>query len=170
MILISLLFVLVAQTQDKARPANAAQTTAADTNPFRPSEAMLRALGGVESTTASGSADGFRHLENVPQLPRMHLRGVLKMKQHDKPAALIEVDDLGHYSVREGESFSFTLAWHQVVPNVPARSTSDDAPARQSPLPAVLSSQIPVVLRVERIERDGVIVEVGTLGERLVIR
>ena len=132
-------------------------------DPFAPSPQLQRALD-AEQGNERGSGD-FRVLDEAPALPEMHLRGVVKLEGRAVAAAVIELDGLGHYVVREGESLSFTLQWTRVVPT--SAPVADGAPP---PAPVLRKESIPIALKVQRIGRDSVQVQVGTLGEVLVIR
>jgi hypothetical protein len=142
-------------------PQEGAKPQAQD--PFAPSPQLQRALD-AEQGNERGSGD-FRVLDEAPALPEMHLRGVVKLEGRAVAAAVIELDGLGHYVVREGESLSFTLQWTRVVPTT--APVADGAPP---PAPVLRKESIPIALKVQRIGRDSVQVQVGTLGEVLVIR
>lgn len=142
-------------------PQETAKTPAQD--PFAPSAELQRALDA--DANAGRRAGDFRALDEAPTLPEMHLRGVVKLEGRPVPAAVIELDGLGYYVVREGESLSFTLQWTRVVP---AQASGVDGALPVAPV--LCKEPIPIALKVQRIERDSVQVQVGTLGEVLVIR
>ena len=135
-----------------------------DQDPFVADDALRQALG---ADGAKQSADDFTPLGNTPAMPEMRLRAIVKMANKEKSAAVLEIKGVGSYTVREGEKLSFTLTGHFVTQNAPSRSGTARAPANTA---ASVRSQIPIALRIDRIASDGVVVEVGTLGELLIIR
>jgi hypothetical protein len=192
---ILLLVLLLASPQDPAKqpsdhtrqepaPAPAAAPPPAaqpQESPFQADEALRKLL------DQRPSGEDFEPLGDRPALPEMRLRGLVRMKGKEKPAALIELKGIGTFTAREGEKLSFSLPGRLVSahsdpgpgatrPNTP---TGRDGPAPTQSETSLVSSashgvvvreQIPIALRIERVAPDGVLVEVGTLGQFVVIR
>lgn len=164
---------VVFAAQEPGTPSAAAQSAPAR-SPFEIDPALRQALAPDED---SGEAGAFTPLADAPVMPVMRVRGVVKMRERSKPAAILEVEGVGRYTVREGERVSFSLAGKSSralavrarPQDGPRRGSEASAAAPAAPAPAV-RQQIPIVLRVLEIANDGVIVEVGTLGERMIIR
>lgn len=134
-------------------PATAKPEGSSDKDPFRPDEKVRRVLAGDERE------DGFVPLEGGAALPGMKMKGIVKLK--GKPTvASVEVDGVGSFVVREGEKIVFSLSGRVVAP----KSAGGKAGAVE------MREQIPIALLVKEISRDGVVVEVGALGETLIIR
>lgn len=124
-------------------------------DPFTPSPAIARRIGVGE--------DGFVPFEQRPVLPAMKLRGILKMKDSPGYTASVFVDSIGTYVVRDGGQIVFSQGGSVVVSNADVNPASSRAPAR-------LATTVPIVLKVQRVSPEGVVVEVGTLGQTMVIR
>lgn len=157
-----LLFALSAAPAKSLQDAGAPQQEPApeSSSPFDPSPALLQALSKDEPAKASE----FQRLDSFPALPEMRLRGLVKMRAKDRPAALIEVTGLGYLTVHEGENVTLNLPWKHVSLATPTKRTGPASPD------AFVRQQLPVALRIEHIDAVGVTVEVGTLSERMVIR
>ncbi len=148
------------------QPEPAAPAEPAARDPFAADPALLELLG-----RAPAQPDDFQPLEERPGLPPMRLRGLVQMRGAERPAALVEIEGVGTYTTREGERLSFTLRGARRAPAAAAPPSEDGARARSvSASGGVLRSDLPIVLRVEHVGRDGVVVEVGSLGQYLVIR
>lgn len=140
---------------------------AAPANPFQPDEALRKLLGDGDAKRD----DGFTPLDEAPSLPAMRVKAIVQMRSRGKPAAVVEVVDVGTYTVREGERLSFSMPGRAMTqsPLQPRAARDSRAPATSSS-PLAVRQQIPIVLRIDKIAPDGVVVEVGTLGELLIIR
>jgi hypothetical protein len=171
-----------AQQPTERTPSPApAQTPTRPESPFAADEDLRKLL------DARPPGDDSEPLGDRPALPEMRLRGLVKMKGKEKPAALIELRGIGTYTAREGEKLSFSLPGRTIS----ARPDPSAAPGSQGRLPGrdggtptggetsvvssashgvVVREQIPIALRIEHVGPDGVLVEVGTLGQYLVIR
>ncbi|MCA8953864.1 MAG: hypothetical protein KDE27_30410 [Planctomycetes bacterium] len=204
--LLPLLYALAGPLLAQQPPEATAPTTpAAPANPFVADEEIQRLLGGTKPDPLA-----FQPLAERPALPDMRLRGIVRLKRKAQPAALVELTGYGSYTVRQGESISFTLPGRALAaPRVdPTGRTGQQGPTAPSTTPkpelwatssqrerlkelgagptaattagtpattgagrgVTISEPIPIVLRVERIEKDGVVVEIGTMGQYLVIR
>lgn len=165
--------------------------TSRPSNPFKADEDVKSLLDQKEPAPA---ADDFRRLDVRPQLPEMKLRGLIRVGGSTKIAALIEITGVGTYSAREGDKLAFSVPARGAAIRPPAEKKKDEttaAPNREDerarareaaksgqkgvttvddPGLAPIQSTIPVVLKVGGVTRDGVTVEVGTLGEILIIR
>jgi len=190
---ILLLALLLASTQDAAKqpaehgkeePAPAASPPPAahpQESPFQVDEALRKLL------DQRPSGEDFEPLGDRPALPEMRLRGLVRMKGKEKPAALIELKGIGTFTAREGEKLSFTLpgrlvsahsdprsgAAHQNAPtgrDGKAPTESETSLASSASHGIVVREQIPIELRIERVAPDGLLVEVGNLGQFVVIR
>lgn len=167
----ALLFILLLLAAPAAARAQDPSTQPASRprNPFKPEGFELS--GGKTRSPK----DEFQRLQNVPQLPEMKLLGIIKMQKKAKPAAMIEVKGVGSYLIHEGDKLGLTLRVTAVDSpadrDIRIVAVSDGSASRPSAATNVLlKNQIPVVLRIDKIAGDGVVVEVGTLGEYLVIR
>lgn len=89
----------------------------------------------------------------------------------------------GPAATGDGHANRTALVRHATVPPAQDAPTPDPRnPQRNTPSPAagqvaspgsgsvLVGQQLPIVLRVLRIDRDGVVVEIGTLGQYVVIR
>lgn len=149
-----------------------------ETSPFRPDDELARLLGEKKD-----DGDPYRTLKERPVLPAMHLRGLLRMRGKDDTAALIEIEGVGSYTVRKDERLAFTTQVRLTGPvsNEPvptARTEGSAATGVADSPPKTPAAQVrgivyegfPIVLLVKMVGREGVLVEVGTLGELMIIR
>ncbi|MEM6974324.1 MAG: hypothetical protein AAF577_16130 [Pseudomonadota bacterium] len=103
---------------------------------------------------AEPSVRGARERPFVPaatvpaNIPRLTLLGLAKTSTEGPVTALLNVDGLGTFIVREGETISLQRS---------SRPSRDGAPADD-------------VLRIKSISELSVIVEVGSFGEVIVVR
>ncbi len=169
--LTALAFLFSPIPQDSGPPTPATQEPAAqqegETSPFVPDE-NLRAL--LENQNPDAPPE-FEVLQERPPLPAMRLRGMLRMKGATGYAALIELDGIGSFTRHEGERLSFTLRGARVLTVPPSAPSASSAPATGSATaPRAVIMDQPIVLRIVRIDTDGVLAEVGSLGQFLVIR
>jgi len=121
-------------------------------DPFEADEKVRRVLSGQERE------DGFVPLDGGVALPAMKLKGLVKMKGKSTTAS-VEIDGIGSFVVREGEKLIFSLSGRVVKPS-----------GKKAAGAVEMREQIPIALLVTDISRDGVIVEVGTLGETMIIK
>jgi len=130
-------------------------TTPRPRDPFTPSATLARRIG--------VGADGFVPFEQRPTLPQMKLRGILKMKDKPGYTASVFVEAIGTYVAREGGQIVFSQSGSVVASNADVAAPNGRSPVR-------LATTIPIVLKVQRVSPEGVVVEVGTLGQTMVIR
>jgi Tfp pilus assembly protein PilP len=100
------------------------------------------ALLGQAGQTAQGPYAGhsFKSSSLAFNLPKLTMKGVVFKAQEKLPIALLEIGGIGVYMVRVGDEFSFN-------PAIPTQ-----------------------VIKVIKISRLNVVVEVGTLGDLIVVR
>lgn len=145
------------------------RTSPAKPDPFAVDDTLRRALG-------TKSPEGFEKLESKPTLPKMKLKGYLAMAGKPSPAVAIEIEGVGTYVARKDSKIAFSLSGRFATPapkspNPPSAATGPNGtngPPEASRV--VVREQMPIVLLVKDISPEGVVVEVGTLGETLVIR
>lgn len=140
--------------------------------PFELDAKLSALLGGQTAETVD-----FEVLGERPPLPEMRLRGLVRMKGRTRYAALIELDGIGTFTRREGERLSFTLRGQRVAavpaPGAPSAAAPAARPGvRSAPAPTqrMVAVDQPIVMRIAKVSTDGVLVEVGSLGQYLVIR
>ena len=98
-------------------------------------------LNQASQTTQGAYADhSFKSSSLAFTLPKLTMKGVIFKKQEKRPIALLEIGGSGVYMVRVGDEISFN----------PAMPTQ--------------------VVKVIKISRLNVVVEVGTLGDLIVVR
>lgn len=168
----------------ESQPADGAK----EKSPFQPDEALKRLLEGEKAPEKPG--DTFQPLPDPPALPEMGLKGIVRLRGREKFAALVDIGGVGTYTVRENDKLSFTLPGRSIaVPNrtdaggTPSGTanvtTSPNQTATSKSTPSVrtgtgrgvlMREQVPVALKIVHVGPDGVLVEVGTLGEVLIIR
>ncbi len=138
-------------------------TSPAKPDPFAVDDTLRKALG-------ANSQDGFEKLESKPTLPKMKLKGYLAMAGKPSPAVAIEIDGVGTYVARKDSKIAFSLSgrFATAAPKTPAAESGPSKTPEASRV--VVREQMPIVLLVKDISPEGVVVEVGTLGETLVIR
>ena len=104
-------------------------------NPFAPTERVLTAREGGRLDTQLT----LQPLEKATKLPKMHLRGVIHDEQN-KLAALLELEGVGVYVVREGDTVGLYEAG------------SDN------------------VIQIQKINRLNLLVKAGSIGQIIVVR
>lgn len=138
-------------------------------NPFQPSGSMDL----LRSKLKSQGRGEFQHLQSLPQLPEMKLLGIIKMQKKDRPAAMIDVKGVGTYLIHEGDKLGLTLRGQAEATtgdrDIRIVRSGDETSSRPSSA-SIIKNQVPVALRIDKISSEGVTVEVGTLGEFLIIR
>jgi Tfp pilus assembly protein PilP len=93
-----------------------------------------------QATQGPYASHNFRSSNLAFNLPKLTMKGVVFKAQEKLPIALLEIGGIGVYMVRVGDEFSFN-------PAIPTQ-----------------------VIKVIKISRLNVVVEVGTLGDLIVVR
>lgn len=144
-------------TGGKEQAAEQASGATAPSDPFEIDEALRRLLEGPDSD--------YEPLAEQPLLPAMRLKGVLGL--HGKQlVALVEIDGVGTFLAREGGRILFTIQGRVVA----REERREDAPVTGGPPPRRRLRSLPIALLVREVTPEAVVVEVGTLGQTLVIR
>ncbi|MEZ6194824.1 MAG: hypothetical protein R3F20_03705 [Planctomycetota bacterium] len=146
-------------------------------SPFKLDDVLEKLLGAKRPE----SPEEFHRLEERPALPAMSLRGLVRMKGRKTYAALVEIEGVGRYTVRDGDRLAFTVTARR--PAGPVAAPTKPTPAagaapgdprvvvENPPAPRVSRLEsVPLVMKILHVGRDGVVVELGTVGEVLIIR